>query len=83
MSPLRYYTLNQSKKLNNKINDENIIIDYAMRYGRGYYIEFDDFINAVALEEEKEEEKGKEGKGGGRVNGENIIYEMYVFLLNV
>ena len=33
MSPLRYYTLNQSKKLKNKINDENIIIDYAMRYG--------------------------------------------------
>ena len=43
--------------------------------GRGYYIEFDDFINAVALEEEKEEEKGKEGKGGGRVNGENIEEE--------
>ncbi len=33
MSPLRYYTLNQSKKLKSKINNENIIIDYAMRYG--------------------------------------------------
>ena len=33
MSPLRYYTLNQSKKLKNKINDESIIIDYEMRYG--------------------------------------------------
>ena len=34
--------------------------------GRGYYIEFDDFINAVALEEEKEEEK-KEKKEKGVV----------------
>ena len=33
MSPLRYYTIMQSKKLSNKINEENIIIDYAMRYG--------------------------------------------------
>ena len=33
MSPLRYYTIMQSKNLSNKINEENIIIDYAMRYG--------------------------------------------------
>ena len=32
-SPLRYYTKNQSEKLNKRIGNENIIIDYAMRYG--------------------------------------------------
>ena len=54
---------------------ENITEEQEEKKGRGYYIEFDDFINAVALEEEKEEEKGKEGKGGGRVNDENIEEE--------
>ena len=33
MSPLRYYTEMQSVKLNNKISNKEIIIDYAMRYG--------------------------------------------------
>ena len=33
MSPLRYYTLKQSEKLNNKIGNKEILIDYAMRYG--------------------------------------------------
>ena len=33
MSPLRYYTQMQSKKVNEKISNENLIIDYAMRYG--------------------------------------------------
>ena len=33
MSPLRYYTQMQSKKVNEKISSENLIIDYAMRYG--------------------------------------------------
>ena len=33
MSPLRYYTEMQSKKVNGKISNENLIIDYAMRYG--------------------------------------------------
>ena len=33
MSPLRYYTINQTEKLKKKIAKENIIIDYAMRYG--------------------------------------------------
>ena len=33
MSPLRYYTIMQAKKLENKIGNQNIIIDYAMRYG--------------------------------------------------
>ena len=33
MSPLRYYTQNQTLKLKNKISSTNIIIDYAMRYG--------------------------------------------------
>ena len=33
MSPLRYYTEMQSKKLNEKIGNENLIVDYAMRYG--------------------------------------------------
>ena len=33
MSPLRYYTEMQSKKVNEKISNENLIIDYAMRYG--------------------------------------------------
>ena len=33
MSPLRYYTIMQTKKLSEKIGNENLIIDYAMRYG--------------------------------------------------
>ena len=33
MSPLRYYTQMQSKKINKNISSENLIIDYAMRYG--------------------------------------------------
>ncbi len=33
MSPLKYYTEMQSKKLNEKIKNESVIIDYAMRYG--------------------------------------------------
>ncbi len=33
MSPLRYYTIMQTKKLSEKINKDEIIIDYAMRYG--------------------------------------------------
>ena len=33
MSPLRYYTANQSKKLAELIGNENIIVNYAMRYG--------------------------------------------------
>ena len=33
MSPLRYYTESQSKKLSELIGDEKIIVDYAMRYG--------------------------------------------------
>ena len=33
MSPLRYYTQNQSTKLSRVFKDEEIIIDFAMRYG--------------------------------------------------
>ena len=33
MSPLRYYTMMQTKKLSKKFNMENLIIDFAMRYG--------------------------------------------------
>ena len=33
MSPLRHYTEMQAMKLNSKIGDERIIVDYAMRYG--------------------------------------------------
>ena len=33
MSPLRYYTEMQIKKLKEKMKNEKIIIDYAMRYG--------------------------------------------------
>ena len=33
MSPLRYYTEKQASKLKEIISNENIIIDYAMRYG--------------------------------------------------
>ena len=33
MSPLRHYTIMQTKKLESKIKNENIIVDYAMRYG--------------------------------------------------
>jgi len=33
MSPLRYYTIMQTKKLNEKIKSKNIVVDYAMRYG--------------------------------------------------
>ncbi len=32
-SPLRFYTEMQSKKLNDKIKKENLIVDFAMRYG--------------------------------------------------
>ena len=31
-SPLLYFTKKQSEKLNNKIGNENTIIDFAMRY---------------------------------------------------
>ena len=33
MSPLRYYTLMQAKKLREKFDNNKIIVDYAMRYG--------------------------------------------------
>ncbi len=33
MSPLRYYTIMQTKKLLDRISNKNYIIDYAMRYG--------------------------------------------------
>ncbi len=33
MSPLRYYTIMQTKKLLDRISSENVIVDYAMRYG--------------------------------------------------
>ncbi len=33
MSPLRYYTMMQTQKLSNRFNTENLVIDFAMRYG--------------------------------------------------
>jgi len=33
MSPLRYYTLTQAKKLSKKLKNKNLVIDFAMRYG--------------------------------------------------
>ena len=33
MSPLRYFTIMQAEGLSNKIKNESIIVDYAMRYG--------------------------------------------------
>ena len=33
MSPLRFYTINQSKKLSEEIKNDKILVDYAMRYG--------------------------------------------------
>ena len=33
MSPLRYYTIKQAEKLKSKISSENVIVEYAMRYG--------------------------------------------------
>ena len=33
MSPLKYYTEMQMKKLGNKMNTDSVIVDYAMRYG--------------------------------------------------
>ncbi len=33
MSPLRYYTIMQTKKLLDRISNEDLIVDYAMRYG--------------------------------------------------
>ena len=33
MSPLRYYTIMQTKKLLDRISDKDLIVDYAMRYG--------------------------------------------------
>ena len=32
-SPLRYYTRRQAELLNNQIDDDNILVTYAMRYG--------------------------------------------------
>ena len=34
MSPLRYYTIMQTKKLSEKMQEKNLIIDFAMRYGK-------------------------------------------------
>jgi hypothetical protein len=52
------------------------------KIGRDYYTEFDDFINAVALEEEEEEEEEQEEqeeqeeeREGVRANGENMDEE--------
>ena len=55
------------------------------KIGRDYYTEFDDFINAVALEEEEEEEQEEEEeeeqeeqeeeREGVRANGENMDEE--------
>ena len=33
MSPLRYFTESQAEKLSKQISNENLIIDFAMRYG--------------------------------------------------
>ncbi len=33
MSPLRYYTIMQTKKLNEKIKNKNLVVDFGMRYG--------------------------------------------------
>tara|TARA_A100000164_G_scaffold225518_1_gene199888 strand:+ start:1023 stop:2015 length:993 start_codon:yes stop_codon:yes gene_type:complete len=33
MSPLRHYTIMQTKKLSKKIQDKNLVVDFAMRYG--------------------------------------------------
>ncbi len=33
MSPLRHYTIMQTKKLSSRMNDKDLIIDFAMRYG--------------------------------------------------
>ncbi len=33
MSPLRHYTIMQTKKLNDRIGSQNVIVDFAMRYG--------------------------------------------------
>ncbi len=33
MSPLRHYTIKQTKKLSKKMQDKNILVDFAMRYG--------------------------------------------------
>ncbi len=33
MSPLKYYTQAQAKKLGDRMNNKDVIIDYAMRYG--------------------------------------------------
>ena len=33
MSPLRYFTMEQSEKLNRRLGKKEILIDYAMRYG--------------------------------------------------
>ena len=34
MSPLKYYTENQKEKLQKKFKNSNIIVEYAMRYGK-------------------------------------------------
>ena len=32
-SPLLYFTRSQASKLNNRIGNEKIVVDFAMRYG--------------------------------------------------
>ena len=34
MSPLKYYTETQKEKLQKKFQNSNIIVEYAMRYGK-------------------------------------------------
>ena len=33
MSPLRYYTLKQAEKLSKQLGNDDLLVDYAMRYG--------------------------------------------------
>ena len=33
LSPLRYYTIKQAEKVSSSISNQNLIVDYAMRYG--------------------------------------------------
>jgi len=50
MSPLRYYTIMQSKNLSKKIKNDQIIVDYAMRYGNPSIIKKINFLQKSGCE---------------------------------
>jgi len=66
-APVVVVVLDEGEEFENTTEEE----EEDRKIGRDYYTEFDDFINAVALEKEEEEEE----REGVRANGENMDEE--------